>query len=72
MTDRDEVILHPCPYGVATCLCQRCEVQERCNNGMDCFECRIEGKAVHNIYLCTGFYGTYPHGGRREQTHEPA
>lgn len=50
--------VQPCNYGVATCMCCWCE--KPCNNGLNCFECKREGKAVHNIYLCTGFAGTPP------------
>lgn len=50
--------VQPCPYGVTTCMCCWCE--EPCNNGLQCWECNREGKAVHNTYLCTGFTGTPP------------
>lgn len=44
-----------CPYGVRKCMCQFCERQ--CNNGFNCAECKQNEKAVHEIYLCTGFEG---------------
>ena len=48
----------PCPFGVNTCMCCWCE--NPCNNGLNCFECNAEEKAVHDIYLCTGFIGIPP------------
>lgn len=50
--------LKPCEYGVDTCMCCYCE--KPCNNGLNCWECKREGKAMHNIYLCTGFAGIPP------------
>lgn len=44
-----------CPYNQRNCMCQFCE--DPCNNGLNCCECRWEGKAVHDIHLCTGFKG---------------
>jgi len=44
-----------CPFDNAECVCQFCE--EPCNNGLNCWECKNEGKQVHSIYLCTGFKG---------------
>ena len=51
-------LVQPCNYGVTSCMCCWCE--KPCNNGLNCFECEMEGKAVHNIYLCSGFAGTPP------------
>lgn len=45
-----------CPFGNANCMCQFCE--EPCNNGLNCSDCRHEGKVVHDIHLCTGFQGS--------------
>lgn len=45
----------PCPFDNGNCMCQFCEAQ--CNNGLNCSDCRCEGKPVHDIYLCTGFVG---------------
>lgn len=47
--------IRPCPYDNYNCMCQFCD--DKCNNGLNCFECKREGKAVHDIYLCTGFDG---------------
>lgn len=44
-----------CPFDNANCMCQSCE--EPCNNGMNCSDCRYEGRVAHNVYLCTGFSG---------------
>lgn len=44
-----------CPVGNIYCMCQYCEV--KCNHGLNCSDCLREGKAVHDIYLCTGFKG---------------
>ena len=41
--------LMPCKYGVETCMCCWCE--KTCNNGLQCWECEYEGKAVHNFAL---------------------
>lgn len=45
----------PCPFDNYNCMCQFCE--EKCNKGLNCFECEREGKPVHSVYLCTGFAG---------------
>lgn len=45
----------PCPFDNGNCMCQFCEAQ--CNNGLNCSDCRCEGKPVHDIHLCTGFVG---------------
>lgn len=45
----------PCPFDNGNCMCQFCEAQ--CNNGLNCSDCRYEGKPVHDIHLCTGFVG---------------
>lgn len=37
------------------CMCQFCE--KKCNNGLNCFDCKYSGKVKHSIYLCTGFEG---------------
>lgn len=44
-----------CPYDNKNCMCQFCE--DQCNNGLNCSDCRFEGKSVHSIYLCTAFKG---------------
>ena len=31
--------------------------EAQCNNGLNCSDCRYEGKPVHDIHLCTGFVG---------------
>ena len=36
-------------------MCQICKKQ--CNNGLNCFECSVEQRPVHDIFLCTGFVG---------------
>lgn len=51
--------LKPCPFGNERCLCQDCAdnaAYEGCNHGycLHCFECEQAGKAVHDVYLCTG------------------
>ena len=45
----------PCPFDNGNCMCQFCEAQ--CDNGLNCSDCRCEGKPVHDIHLCTGFVG---------------
>lgn len=47
--------LKPCPFDNYNCMCQFCENQ--CNNGLNCSDCNYAGKAVHEVYLCTGFEG---------------
>ena len=44
-----------CQFGRRTCMCQFCEKQ--CNNGLNCFECSVEQRPVHDIFLCSGFVG---------------
>lgn len=49
-----------CPFAVPTCKCYDCACNasyDECNHGycITCFECLNESKAVHNIYLCTGY-----------------
>lgn len=44
-----------CSFNNVNCMCQFCEKQ--CNNGFNCYECNHEGKAIHDICLCTGFEG---------------
>lgn len=44
-----------CPFNNYNCMCQFCE--DQCNDGLNCFECKHEGKIMHSIYLCTGFSG---------------
>lgn len=44
-----------CPVGNGNCMCQYCE--DKCNNGLTCYECQRRGEAVHDVYLCTGFKG---------------
>jgi hypothetical protein len=62
----------PCKYGRTSseCLCQICE--DQCNNGFNCATCDAAGKAEHNIYLCTGFTGTYPDGMTSDEVHKRA
>lgn len=62
----------PCEYGRTPeeCLCQICE--DQCNNGFNCATCDESGKAEHNIYLCTGFKGTYPDGMTSDEVHQKA
>lgn len=47
--------ISPCPFDNGNCMCQFCEAQF--NNGLNCSDCRYEGKPVHDIHLCTGFVG---------------
>lgn len=44
-----------CPYRVYTD--EHNASYDECNHGycITCFECLNESKAVHNIYLCTGY-----------------
>lgn len=49
----------PCPFGNARCLCQDCIKNAnypKCESGycIECFECDDAGKAIHDVYLCTG------------------
>lgn len=49
-----------CPFAVPTCKCYDCACNasyDECNHGycITCFECLNKSKAVHNIYLCTGY-----------------
>ena len=44
-----------CPVGNTNCVCQYCE--DKCNSGLNCYECQREKKAMHDVYLCTGFKG---------------
>lgn len=49
-----------CPFAVPTCKCYDCACNasyDKCNHVycITCFECLNESKAVHNIYLCTGY-----------------
>lgn len=44
-----------CQFGNKRCLCQSC--LEPCNNGFNCSHCDQENKAVHDIYMCTGYVG---------------
>ena len=52
-----------CPYGNNRCMCQTCEAswlncgESRC---IDCIECDINKKAVHDIYVCTGYKKVLP------------
>lgn len=48
----------PCPFDNGNCMCQFCEAQ--CNNGLNCSDCRCEGKPVHDIHLCTASSETSP------------
>ena len=52
--------LNPCPFNKRTCLCQACTknaIYDNTTRGycIDCYECKAAKKAVHNVYLCTGF-----------------
>ena len=47
---------NPCPFDNDNCMCQFCETP--CNNGLNCSDCAHEGKAVHDMLLCTGFDGS--------------
>lgn len=49
--------VNPCPFGSTRCLCQFCEMM--CNNGLNCAECRRDGKQEHEMLLCTGFVGNW-------------
>ena len=49
-----------CSFGSPQCLCQWCE--KPCNDGLNCHDCEHHDEAKHNIYVCTGFTGTYPWG----------
>lgn len=58
-TEHDEKKVK-CPFAVPTCKCYDCACNasyDECNHGycITCFECLNESKAVHNIYLCTGY-----------------
>ena len=49
-----------CKCGNDRCLCQSCKrnaAYEDCTSGycIDCFECEDAGKAVHDVYICTGY-----------------
>jgi len=46
-----EDVWNSCQFGVATCCCQWCP--KPCNGG--CADCESEGKACHNVIICTGF-----------------
>lgn len=52
-----------CPFGNKECLCWSCEDswlicgESRC---IECIECDEHKKAVHNMYLCTGYKGIMP------------
>lgn len=48
--------VNPCPFNNDNCMCQFCETP--CNNGLNCSDCAHEGKAVHDVLLCTGFDGS--------------
>ena len=49
--------MEKCPFGNKRCMCQYCE--DPCNNGLNCHDCQFNNKAVHDIYLCTGFKGGF-------------
>lgn len=59
-----------CKFGNSRCLCQWCE--DQCNNGLECHECDMNGKAMHDCYMCTGFVGTYPTGTHSDEVHRKA
>lgn len=51
--------LKPCLFGNERCLCKTCKSNAfypDCNSGycIECFECEKAGKAVHDIFICTG------------------
>lgn len=63
--------VNPCPFDNDNCMCQFCETP--CNNGLNCSDCAHEGKAVHNVFLCTGFDGSvkqYVANWKRKQMEE--
>lgn len=60
--------VNPCPFDNDNCMCQFCETP--CNNGLNCSDCAHEGKAVHDVLLCTGFNGSmeqYTENWKRKQ-----
>ena len=59
-----------CQFKNERCLCQWCE--EPCNNGLTCHECDQAQHANHDIYMCTGFVGTYPWGTHSDEINERA
>ena len=64
-------VVNPCPFDNDNCMCQFCETP--CNNGLNCSDCAHEGKAVHNVFLCTGFDGSvkqYVANWKRKQMEE--
>ena len=48
--------VNPCPFDNDNCMCQFCETP--CNNGLNCSDCAHEGKAAHDVLICTGFDGS--------------
>lgn len=63
--------VNPCPFDNDNCMCQFCETP--CNNGLNCSDCAHEGKAVHDVFLCTGFDGSvkqYVANWKRKQMEE--
>lgn len=66
-------VVNPCPFDNDNCMCQFCETP--CNNGLNCSDCAHEGKAVHDVFLCTGFDGSvkqYVANWKRKQMEERA
>lgn len=59
-----------CQFNSNRCLCQWCENQ--CNDGLNCHDCDFNKKQKHDIYMCTGFVGTYPGGYTSQEVHEHA
>lgn len=60
--------VNPCPFDNENCMCQFCETP--CNNGLNCSDCAHEGKAMHDVLLCTGFDGSmeqYTENWKRKQ-----
>lgn len=60
--------VNPRPFDNDNCMCQFCETP--CNNGLNCSDCAHEGKAVHDVLLCTGFDGSmeqYTENWKRKQ-----
>lgn len=60
--------VNPCPFDNENCMCKFCETP--CNNGLNCSDCAHEGKAMHDVLLCTGFDGSmeqYTENWKRKQ-----
>ena len=59
-----------CEFKNPQCLCQWCE--KPCNNRLTCYECKLSNKQEHDIFMCTGFVGTYPWGTHSDEIHRKA